>query len=138
VPEISIDNNLHEGEGDNGPLKRNGYFEDRPHLYRPSSTRWSIIRRLTSAQVAQASVDWVRPSNSDRPSRSASISSSVSNGAAFQLRATQQCSTALPSNQLGHWSWRMIDGRKCWYEGKPLLSKSLLEWAAPGVTERRP
>jgi hypothetical protein len=37
VPEISINNNLHEGEGDNGPLKRNGYFEDRPHLYRPSS-----------------------------------------------------------------------------------------------------
>ncbi len=36
VPEISINNNLHEGEGDNGPLKRNGYFEDRPHLYRPS------------------------------------------------------------------------------------------------------
>jgi len=52
VPEISIDNNLHEGEGDNGPLKRNGYFEDRPHLDRPSSTRWSIIRRLASAQVA--------------------------------------------------------------------------------------
>ena len=37
VPEISINNNLHEGQGDNGPLKRNGYFEDHPHLYRPSS-----------------------------------------------------------------------------------------------------
>ena len=24
----------------------------------------------------------------------------------------------------------MIDGRKCWYEGKPMLSKSLLEWPA--------
>jgi hypothetical protein len=33
VPEISIDNDLHEGEGDNGPLKRNGYFERPPHLF---------------------------------------------------------------------------------------------------------
>src|SRR6266478_2946720 len=39
VPEISINNNLHEGEGDNGPLKRNGYFEDRPHLYRFARSR---------------------------------------------------------------------------------------------------
>jgi hypothetical protein len=30
----------------------------------------------------------------------------------------------------GYWSWRMIDGRKCWYEGKPMLSKALLEWPA--------
>ena len=24
----------------------------------------------------------------------------------------------------------MIDGRKCWYEGNPMLSKSSLEWPA--------
>ena len=29
---------------------------------------------------------------------------------------------------LGWWSYRIIDGRKCWYEGKPRLSKSSLEW----------
>jgi hypothetical protein len=32
-----------------------------------------------------------------------------------------------------------MDGRKCWYEGKPLLSKSLLEWpkdAAQPVSNR--
>jgi hypothetical protein len=23
-----------------------------------------------------------------------------------------------------------MDGRKCWYEGKPMLSRSLLEWPA--------
>ena len=35
----------------------------------------------------------------------------------------------MPSNPQGHWwSYRLIDGRKCWYEGKPMLSKSLLEW----------
>jgi hypothetical protein len=43
-------------------------------------------------------------------------------------QAKQQCSPAMPSNPHGYWSWRLIDGRKCWYEGKPGLSKSLLEW----------
>jgi hypothetical protein len=44
-------------------------------------------------------------------------------------QANQQCSAAMPSNPHGHWwSYRLIDGRKCWYEGKPMLSKSLLEW----------
>jgi len=44
-------------------------------------------------------------------------------------QAKQQCSAAMPSNPRGQWwSYRLIDGRKCWYEGKPLLSKSLLEW----------
>jgi hypothetical protein len=44
-------------------------------------------------------------------------------------QAGQQCGAAMPSNPQGHWwSYRLIDGRKCWYEGKPGLSKSLLEW----------
>ena len=44
-------------------------------------------------------------------------------------QAKQQCSAAMPSNPQGHWwSYRLIDGRKCWYEGKPGLSKSLFEW----------
>ena len=42
--------------------------------------------------------------------------------------AKQQCSVAAGHD--GYWSWRMIDGRKCWYEGKPMLSKSVLEWPA--------
>ena len=44
-------------------------------------------------------------------------------------QAKQQCSAEMPSNLHGRWwSYRLIDGRKCWYEGKPGLSKSLLEW----------
>jgi hypothetical protein len=43
-------------------------------------------------------------------------------------QAKQQCSVAAGST--GYWSWRSIDGRKCWYEGKPMLSKSELEWPA--------
>jgi hypothetical protein len=45
-------------------------------------------------------------------------------------QAKQECSAAIPSNPHGFWSWRLIEGRKCWYEGKPMLSKSLLEWPA--------
>ncbi|WP_247280638.1 MULTISPECIES: hypothetical protein [unclassified Bradyrhizobium] len=46
-----------------------------------------------------------------------------------KAQAKQQCSAAMPSNPQGRlWSYRIIDGRKCWYEGKPMLSKSSLEW----------
>jgi hypothetical protein len=38
------------------------------------------------------------------------------------------CSVARPSNGHGSWSWRLIDGRKCWYAGKTMISKSLLQW----------
>src|SRR5437016_12766191 len=41
-----------------------------------------------------------------------------------------ECSVARPSNATGYWSWRLIDGRKCWYAGKTVISKSPLQWAA--------
>jgi hypothetical protein len=47
----------------------------------------------------------------------------------------------MPSSPRGQWwSYRIIDGRKCWYAGKPMLSKALLEWpkeasAKPGSAE---
>src|SRR5262245_50524974 len=45
------------------------------------------------------------------------------------VHAKQQCVAAMPANPQGQWwSYRLIDGRKCWYAGKPMLSKSLLEW----------
>jgi hypothetical protein len=52
----------------------------------------------------------------------------------------KQCSTERPPDARSYWSYRLIDGRKCWYEGKPMLSKSLLEWpheaSAQPVSER--
>jgi hypothetical protein len=41
----------------------------------------------------------------------------------------KQCSVAPPSNARGHWSWRRIDGRKCWYSGRAAIPKSSLRWA---------
>ncbi len=40
----------------------------------------------------------------------------------------QQCRASKPATAHGYWSWRLIDDRKCWYEGRPGLSKSSLEW----------
>jgi hypothetical protein len=28
----------------------------------------------------------------------------------------------------GYWAWRLIDGKKCWYKGKPGMSKDNLRW----------
>jgi hypothetical protein len=46
----------------------------------------------------------------------------------------KECSVKPPSSAGGHWSWRLIDGRKCWYAGKAVIAKSSLRWpvaAAP-------
>jgi hypothetical protein len=45
-----------------------------------------------------------------------------------QTAQAKQCSASIPPNPQGHWSYRFIDGRKCWYQGENNLSKSLLQW----------
>ncbi len=49
----------------------------------------------------------------------------------------KQC-LAAPSNTHKAWTYRLIDGRKCWYEGKSMISKSLLHWPAqaPATVQR--
>lgn len=50
-------------------------------------------------------------------------------GGMANAQAKQQCSATMPSDPRGQWwSYRFVDGRKCWYAGKPMLSRSLLEW----------
>lgn len=39
------------------------------------------------------------------------------------------CSTSLPAARSGYWSYRIIDGRKCWFEGRSTIPKSSLRWA---------
>jgi len=48
----------------------------------------------------------------------------------------KQCSAERPSDARTYWSYRLIDGRKCWYEGKPMLSKSLLNWPATQTAQK--
>ena len=68
--------------------------------------------------------------------------SALSSSGMPAAQAKQQCSSARPTNSHGYWSWRLMDGRKCWYEGKQGLSKSLLEWAkeksVPGAVSEKP
>jgi hypothetical protein len=47
------------------------------------------------------------------------------------------CSVARPSSATGYWSWRLIDGRKCWYAGKTMVSKSLLQWPAKASVQAK-
>ena len=48
----------------------------------------------------------------------------------------RECS-ASPSKAQGHWSWRLIDGRKCWYAGKTMVAKSLLQWPAKASVQAK-
>ena len=48
-----------------------------------------------------------------------------------------ECSVARPSSAQGYWSWRLIDGRKCWYAGKTVISKSLLKWPAAAPAQAK-
>ena len=39
-----------------------------------------------------------------------------------------ECKAELPAARTGYWSWRNVDGKQCWYEGRPGMSKASLEW----------
>ena len=47
-----------------------------------------------------------------------------------------ECHRELPKYRQGHWAYRNIDGRTCWYEGKSMLSKSLLHWRADALARK--
>ena len=48
---------------------------------------------------------------------------------------TIDCAAELPAPLKGRWYYRIIDGRKCWYEGKPMVPKSSLRWPEKPVVE---
>lgn len=54
-----------------------------------------------------------------------------------QAKAQIRECVASPSKAQGHWSWRLIDGRKCWYAGKTVISKSLLKWPAAAPAQAK-
>src|SRR5258705_7543318 len=39
-----------------------------------------------------------------------------------------ECRAELPSARTDYWSWRIIDGKRCWYPGRPGMSKDKLQW----------
>jgi hypothetical protein len=44
-----------------------------------------------------------------------------------------ECYSSPPRDQR-YWSWRQIDGRRCWYPGRPGMSKSKLHWSRARVS----
>jgi hypothetical protein len=44
-------------------------------------------------------------------------------------QAATECQAEIVKGRTAHWTYRLIDGRKCWYEGKTQLPKSELYWA---------
>jgi hypothetical protein len=47
-----------------------------------------------------------------------------------EAASTITCQAELPSARTGYWSWRIIDGRRCWYQGRQGVAKSQLQWRA--------
>ena len=37
-----------------------------------------------------------------------------------------ECRTS--KGNVGWWTWRIIDGQKCWYEGRQVIDKTRLHW----------
>jgi hypothetical protein len=46
-----------------------------------------------------------------------------------QAYTVTDCWAEPPNNPPERWSWRMIDGRQCWYQGERMRAKGLLRWA---------
>ncbi len=54
-----------------------------------------------------------------------------------QAKATVKECSASPGKTQGHWSWRLIDGRKCWYAGKAVIAKASLRWPAAAPAQAK-
>jgi hypothetical protein len=61
--------------------------------------------------------------------------------ASFSTAQALECQREMPKHRHGYWSYRIIDGRTCWYPGRRMVSKSLLHWrtdARPPVPVAKP
>lgn len=48
--------------------------------------------------------------------------------AATPAASAMECRSEIPSSATEYWSWRVIDGKRCWYPGRPGMSKENLHW----------
>ncbi len=55
--------------------------------------------------------------------------------ASMSSAQTIACASEVPPARTGHWYYRIIDGRKCWYQGKAMIPKSSLHWSSETVAE---
>ena len=62
---------------------------------------------------------------------------------AIPAASAVECKAELPPSRSEWWSWRIIDGKRCWYRGRPGTSKANLQWPKGDVpaadsSDRRP
>ncbi|HEY7248764.1 MAG TPA: hypothetical protein VH678_33280 [Xanthobacteraceae bacterium] len=62
----------------------------------------------------------------------------LSTSAASTAAAAIRCQEAAGREQAGHWSWREIDGKRCWFlrEGQTMPPKSAFTWASAEPARR--
>jgi hypothetical protein len=51
-------------------------------------------------------------------------------------KAAIECRAELPQSRSGHWSWRQIEGRKCWFPGRAGVDKAQLRWPTAEASPR--
>ena len=51
--------------------------------------------------------------------------------------ATMECKSEMPAAPTGYWSWRIIDGKRCWYLGRPGIAKTQLQWPGAAAVPAR-
>ena len=47
---------------------------------------------------------------------------------ATMASAAIECRAEVPPAAREYWSWRIIDGKRCWYPGRPGMNKANLRW----------
>ena len=70
---------------------------------------------------------------SDQVTRDARVTKAVSSIAVALLlissgASATECQSS-PGNDGKWWSWRIVDSKRCWYQGRPGRSKDQLQWA---------
>jgi hypothetical protein len=53
----------------------------------------------------------------------------------LEISAQRRTCQARPGR--GGWSWRQVDGRRCWYRGRHRAAKAALAWPKPAEPDRR-
>jgi len=104
------------------PSANQGVEPPDQHRRPTPSARLSVNLSSREGDVPKSSsLDAAIPERAQTPNVSAQ---SKPVGAAVKAVA---CQTSKPAGH-GSWAWRVIDGRKCWYEGAVGMDKSLLHW----------
>jgi hypothetical protein len=111
-----------------------------PVIHGGTTLRWSGQRDIVETIGPQKEESGMKPTQIPLLALAAAMLAST----AFPVpsRAEEQiaCAAEVPAARKGqgHWYYRIIDGRKCWYDGKPMMPKTSLYWPDASAAEAEP